>query len=122
MSSQETRENETRGNLSQRVLALENSSNNRWEAWFGKRPGIVVGILIVTMFTGFWAYHTWHIERIDKKHKEELDRIAKEAESRILWLKEQHKLTASSDKEKCDIKISKIKSSIEEQCKLVRSQ
>ena len=122
MSSQETRENETRGSLSQRVLALEKSSNNRWEAWFGKHPGIVVGTLIASMLTGFWVYHTWQIERIDQKHKEELARITKESESRISWLKEQHKLTVSSDKEKCDIKISKITSSIEKSCKLVRGQ
>ncbi|MGF1733677.1 hypothetical protein [Photobacterium kasasachensis] len=122
MSSQETRQNETRGNLSDRVLALENSSSNRWEAWFGKHPGIVVGTLIASMLTGFWVYHTWQIERIDQKHKEELTRITKESESRILWLKEQYKLTASADKEKCDIKVSKLKSSLEEQCKLVRSQ
>ncbi|MGL1044817.1 hypothetical protein ACSTD6_21685 [Vibrio vulnificus] len=122
MSSQETRQNETRGNLSDRVLALENSNSNRWEAWFGKHPGIVVGTLIASMLTGFWVYHTWQVERIDQKHKEELARVTKESESRMAWLKEQHKLTSFANKEKCDIQISKLKSSLEEQCKLVSNQ
>ncbi|MFA0570647.1 hypothetical protein [Vibrio gallaecicus] len=122
MSSQETRQNETRGNLSDRVLALENSNSNRWETWFGKNPGIVVGTLIASMLTGFWVYHTWQVERIDQKHKEELARVTKESESRMVWLKEQHKLTSFANKEKCNIEISKLKSSLEEQCKLVRNQ
>ncbi|OLQ83747.1 hypothetical protein BIT28_27770 [Photobacterium proteolyticum] len=112
MSAQELRQDETRGSLDSRVLALEMNSNNRWETWFGRNPGIVLGSLIAAMCTGFWVYHTWQVERIDKKHQEELTRITKENDSRILWLKEQHKLTSQADKDKCDIEVSKLKSKL----------
>lgn len=99
----ETRQNEIKGSLDERVLALERSLLNRWENWFGKNPGTVLGIVVVTLSSGFWVYHTWQIERIDKQYQQEVSRILEENESKIKWLKEQHEAKLASENDKCEI-------------------
>jgi hypothetical protein len=99
----ETRQNEVKGSLDARVLALENSLLNRWENWFGKNPGTVLGIVVVALTSGFWVYHTWQIERNDKQYEKEITRILEENESKIKWLKEQQEAKVVSENDKCDI-------------------
>jgi hypothetical protein len=111
--NQETRQNEVKGSLDERVLALENSLLNRWENWFGKNPGTVLGIVVVTLSSGFWVYHTWQIERIDKQYQEELSRVQGENESKIKWLKEQQELKLVSENDKCDIEKKQISLELE---------
>lgn len=97
--NQETRQNEVKGSLDDRVLALENSLLNRWENWFGKNPGTVLGIVVVTLFSGFWVY----LERVDKQHQQDISRILENNESKIKWLKEQQALKLVSENDKCEI-------------------
>jgi uncharacterized protein (UPF0261 family) len=99
------RQDETRGSLDERLLAIENSLFNRWENWFGKHPGAVIGIVIVTICSGAWVVHTWQV-----------DRITKEYESRITWLKEQNIENIKAVKEKCNIEKERIGNKLE-QCK-----
>ena len=68
------RQNETIGSIDARVLALEMSSLYRWEKWFGKNPGVVLGVVVVTICSAAWMIHTWQIDRIDRSHQEELNR------------------------------------------------
>lgn len=99
------RQDETRGSLDERVLALENGLLNRWENWFGKHPGPVIGIVIVTICSAAWIIHTWQV-----------DRITKEYESRITWLKEQNLSGQQALKEKCNIEKERLGNKLE-QCK-----
>ena len=99
----ETRKDERKGSLDERVLALENSLYNRWENWFDKNPGTVLGIVVTALVSGFWVYHTWQIERNDKQHQLQIDRIVNDNESKIKWLIDQHKAELASENDKCDI-------------------
>ena len=103
----------TVGELADRVFALESRASNRWEHLFGKKPWVVVGTVIVVLFSGFWVYHTWQIERIDKQHQQELSRILKDNESKIVWLKEQHKTKLESEDDKCQIDKQRISAQLE---------
>jgi sensor c-di-GMP phosphodiesterase-like protein len=108
---------ETLGNLDSRLLKLEERNIwEKWEQWFGKHPGIVLGGIIAAIVTAAWVYHTWTIERIDKKHKDELVTLDKRAEDKVNWLKEQHKQYLSTHKDKCELEKSKVASKLE-QCK-----
>ncbi|WP_426358134.1 hypothetical protein ACPUVO_17090 [Pseudocolwellia sp. HL-MZ19] len=106
----EVRENETRGSLDQRVFALETS--NPWNTWFGKNPGTVIGIIITALFSGFWVYHTWQVERIDKNYKEQIANLQKQNKDRIEWLKEQQIQRISSVDEKCSLEQDKLNSKL----------
>jgi hypothetical protein len=97
--NEETRQNEVRGSLDDRVLALENSLLNRWENLFGKNPGAVLGIVIAALVSGFWVY----LERVDRQHQQEVSRILEDNESKIKWLKEQQALKLVSENDKCEI-------------------
>ena len=108
----ESRQNETTGSLDDRVLALENTLLNRWERWFDRNPGVVIGCVIVALVSAFWMYHTWQIERIDKKHQEESALISQEHSSRVQWLKEQNELTSKSQENKYSYEISRLKSEL----------
>jgi len=109
--SDNVRENETRGSLDQQILlALETS--NPWNTWFGKSPGTVIGIVVVTLCSGFWMYHTWQIERIDKNYKDQIANLQKQNKDRINWLKEQQKHRVSSFSEKCSLEKDKINSKL----------
>lgn len=118
--SPETRQNETKGSLDDRVLALELSLLNRWENWFGKNPGIVLGAVIVALSSGFWVYHTWQIERIDKQNQQEISRILEENESKISWLKEQQKAKVESEADKCTIEKKRMSLEIESCVKSIK--
>ena len=107
--SSETRQNERKGSLDDRVLALEKSLLYRWDNWFGKNPGIVLGVVVSTLFLGFWAY----IERIDKQHHQEISRVIKENESKINWLKEQEKTKLDTENKKCAIEKQRISLKLE---------
>lgn len=96
----QVRENEVFGALDQRLLILE---NNKWEKWFGKHPGIVLGTVVVTLCSAFWVYHTWQVERIDKKHTEQIASLQKLNKDRLEWLKEQQKQRSLSYSEKCSL-------------------
>lgn len=104
----ETRQNEIKGSLDERVLALELSLLNRWEKWFGKHPGTVLGIVVVSLFTGFWYYHTWQIERIDRQHENELSRIELENKTKIEWLKNQQAASLLSERDMFEIEKKRI--------------
>jgi len=105
------RDNETRGSLDQQILlALETS--NPWNTWFGKSPGTVIGIVVVTLFSGFWMYHTWQVERIEKNYKDQIASLQKQNKERISWLKEQQKQIASSSVEKCSLEKDRISSKL----------
>jgi hypothetical protein len=106
----EVRKNETRGSLDERVFALETS--NPWNTWFGKNPGAVIGILIASLCSGFWFYHTWQVERIDKNHKEQIANLQKQNKDRIEWIKEKQKQRVSSFGEKCSLEKDKINSKL----------
>lgn len=97
------RQDETRGSLDERVLALENTLSNRWENWFGKHPAAVIGIVIVTLCSGAWVIHTWQV-----------DRITKEYESRITWLKEKNLENIKFNEEKCNIEKDRIDSKLQQ--------
>ncbi len=103
----------TVGELADRVFALENMVSNRWEHLFGNKPWVVVGAVVVALCSGFWVYHTWQIERIDKQHQQEISRIIKENESKIVWLKEQQKTKLESEKDKCEIDKQRISAQLE---------
>ena len=111
--SQETRQNETKGSLDDRVVALERSLLNRWERWFDRNPGIVLGTVVVALFSGFWMYYTWQIDRIDKLHQQELTRITDEHESKIKWLRDQQLIRLESEKDKCGVEKQRIFSKLE---------
>jgi hypothetical protein len=99
------REGEIQGSLDERLLAIEKSLLNRWEHWFGKHPGAVIGIIIVAMCSGAWVVHTWQI-----------DRITDEYESRIAWLKEKEIANIKAVEVKCSIEKERIGNQLE-QCK-----
>lgn len=109
----ETRQDEIKGSLDDRVLALERSLLNRWENWFGKNPGTVLGIVVVALFSGFWVYHTWQIERMDKQHHQEISRILGDNESKINWLKDQQEAKIVSENDKCEIEKKQISLELE---------
>ena len=97
------REEETRGELDARLLALELSLFNRWEKWFGKNPGSVLGIVIAALFASFWYYHTYQIDRLDRNHLVALTELRKIHQDKMNWLKETHNTNLSTAKERCDI-------------------
>lgn len=99
------RKDETKGSLDDRVWALEQSLLNRWDRWFGKHPGIVLGAVITALIGGGWVFHTWQI-----------DRITKEYESRVSWLKEQNGLALKNQKDSCFIEKKALEGSLTE-CK-----
>jgi len=107
------RENETRGSLDDRVFALEQSLTYRWDRWFDKNPGIVLGVVIVALGTAFWTYHTWKIGRIDNKHQQELSRIIEENESKMNWLKEQQDSNLEIQANKCGMEKEHISKNLE---------
>lgn len=96
------RENETIGSVDERLMVLENSLLNRWDKWFGKNPGTVLGIVVVALASGGWVFHTYQI-----------DHVKKEYESRISWLKEQRALELKNGNEKCAIEKNKIERKLE---------
>ena len=101
--NQETRQGEVKGNLDERVLALENSLLNRWENWFGKNPGTVLGIVVVGLSTFFGTYHMWSIGRSDNQHHQEISRIKEENDSKIKWLEDQQEAKLTAENDKCEI-------------------
>ena len=111
--SSETRQNERKGSLDDRVLVLERSLLNRWENWFGKNPGTVLGVVVVALSSGFWVYHTWQLERNDKQHQQEISRILKDNELKIAWLKEQQKAKLESGNDKCEVEKQRISLKLE---------
>jgi hypothetical protein len=96
------RKNETKGSVDERLLILENSLLNRWDKWFSKNPGVVLGIVVVTLFSGGWVFYTWQIERVTREY-----------ESRISWLKEQNALELNNQKDRCSIELKKIGNKLE---------
>ena len=103
----------TVGELSERVLALENKVSNRWEHLIGDKPLVVLAVVIAGLSSAFWATHTWQVERIDKQHQQEISRILKENESKIVWLKEQQKTKLESENDKCEIEKQRISAQLE---------
>ena len=103
----------TVGELTERVFALENKGSTPWEHLFGKKPWVVLSTVVVVLSSGFWFYHTWQIERIDKQNQQEMSRILKENESRIVWLKEQQKTKLESENDKCEIEKQRITAQLE---------
>ena len=103
----------TIGELSDRVFALENKVSNRWEHLFGNKPWVVISTIVGVLSSGFWIYHTWQIERIDKQHQQEISRILNENESKIVWLKEQQKTNLKSENDKCEIEKQRITTQLE---------
>jgi len=101
----EVRQNEVIGNLDQRLFILE---NNKWEKWFGKHPGIVLGIVIASLSTAFWMYHTWQVERLEKNFKTQLTELKSQNKGRLDWLKEQQKERMTSSNEKCSLEKSQL--------------
>lgn len=99
------RQDEVFGHLDQRLLILE---NNKWETWFGKHPGVVLGAVIASLSTAFWMYHTWQIERLEKNFNTQITELKLQNKGRIDWLKEQQKERLSSQKDKCSFEKSKI--------------
>ncbi len=113
--SENVRIEETLGSLDRRLLMLEEKNIwEKWEQWFGRHPGIVLGAIIVAMVSAAWVYHTWTIERIDKKHQEELATTEKRTEDKVKWLEEQHKQYSVSFKDKCDLEKDKITNKLEQ--------
>lgn len=103
----------TVGELEERVFALENKDKNRWEDLFGNKPWVVLGTVIVALFSAFWIYHTWQIERIDKQHQAEISRIINDNESKITWLKEQQKIKLESEKDKHELEKQRLSAQLE---------
>lgn len=99
------RQDEVLGNLDQRLFVLE---NNKWEKWFGKHPGIVLGIVIASLSTAFWMYHTWQVERLEKNFNTQLTELKSQNKGRLDWLKEQQKERMSSSNEKCSLEKSQL--------------
>lgn len=95
------RDGETIGSLDARVFALEQSLINRWDRWFGKHPGVILGVVITSLTAGGWIYHTW-----------QMDRVTKEYESRISWLKEQAGLELKNQKDRCDVEKKHLENSL----------
>jgi hypothetical protein len=91
------RQDETKGSVDERLMVLENSLLNRWDRWFGKNPGVVLGIVVFTLASGGWVFHTY-----------QLDYVKKDYESRISWLKEQNALALKNGSDKCSIEKNKI--------------
>lgn len=106
---------ETLGNLDSRLIKLEERNIwEKWEQWFGKHPGIVLGGIIVAIVSAAWVYHTWTIERIDNKHKDEIAAVEKRADDKVDWLKEQHKQYINSQHDKCEMEKSKVANKLEQ--------
>jgi len=99
------RQDEVLGNLDQRLFVLE---NNKWEKWFGKHPGIVLGIVIASLSTAFWMYHTWQVERLEKNFNTQLTELKSQNKGRLDWLKEQQKERMLSSNEKCSLEKSQL--------------
>ncbi len=99
------RQDEVLGNLDQRLFVLE---NNKWEKWFGKHPGIVLGVVIASLSTAFWMYHTWQVERLEKNFNTQLTELKSQNKGRLDWLKEQQKERMSSSNEKCSLEKSQL--------------
>ena len=116
----ETRQDERKGSLDERLVVLERSFLFRWERWFDKNPGTVLGAVVLTLITGFWVYYTWQIERCDKQHQQEISRILKENESKITWLKEQQKVKIKSENDKCEIEKKRISLDLESYNKSIK--
>lgn len=108
---------ETLGKLDDRVIILEEKNIwEKWEQWFGRHPGIVLGGIVVAIVTAAWVYHTWTIERIDKNHQLERVTIEKRAGDKVSWIKEQHKQYNVSLKDRCSLEKEKISNKLE-QCR-----
>jgi hypothetical protein len=106
----EVRQGEVLGSLDQRLMLLEN--NNSWEKWFGKHPGVVLGIVIGALFSGFWMYHTWQVERIEKNFNSQITDLKAQNKGRIDWLKEQQKQRISSASDKCSFEKGRLNSKL----------
>ena len=113
----EVRQGEIFGNIDQRLMVLE---NDKWEKWFGKHPGIVLGIVIAALFTAFWTYHTWQIERIEKNFSSQIAELKVQNKGRMDWLKEQQKQRVSSATEKCSLQIGKLNNKLLECSSVVK--
>ncbi|EGT3628197.1 hypothetical protein FAP94_17715 [Morganella morganii] len=101
------------GHLAQRVLALENRYTNKWEEYFGQKPWVVIAGVCVALVTAFWVYHTWQIDRMDRLHNNELDRIKSEHKDQISWLKEKHQVSLNNQTAKCELNNQSLKKEIE---------
>ena len=109
----ETRQDERKGSLDERVVILERSLLYRWERWFDKNPGTVLGLVVVGLCSAFFAISTTYIDRNDKQHQQEISRILKENESKITWLKEQQEVKIKSENDKCEIEKKRISLDLE---------
>ena len=79
------------------------NSQSEWERHFNKHPFIVLAIFASAIITASWVYHTWTVEQLDKRYKDDLSSIEKRYKDKFDWLKEQQKYNKSSQDERCSI-------------------
>jgi hypothetical protein len=107
-NNQRNIENKSSGHLStevwkqkKRIENLEKNAKTEHNFMFGRNPWIALGTVFSTLALSFGSVYSWQFERVEKSNKENIERISKEYESRITWLKEQQKKHSGLNAKQC---------------------
>lgn len=84
-----------------RLEALEKGDKPDHNSTFGMNPWIVIGSISAFLIVSFGGVYSWQIDRIDRVHKDDIERTSKEYESRITWLNEQQKKDNGFSEKQC---------------------